>query len=88
MTLTSGSGAWWTANTAIDAEPVFNNSGQSGMLSRLEDRRKIAAASAINFEYRNTRVKVCFSILLPEAFEDQARSFFKRLNNYQALVLP
>jgi hypothetical protein len=34
----------------LDPELEFSASGQSGMLSRVEDRRKIAVARAINFK--------------------------------------
>jgi hypothetical protein len=42
----------WTVFTSADVRAVeASSSGQSGMLSRFEQIRKIAAASAISFEY-------------------------------------
>lgn len=56
----SAAGGWWAPKRTIDPDLVFSNSGQSGMLSRLAERRKITAASAINFECWNTKFKTCF----------------------------
>jgi hypothetical protein len=39
----------------LDPELELSASGQSGILSSVEDRRKIAVAIAINFEQRNAK---------------------------------
>ncbi len=61
--LAEASGEWWAAKRTIDPGAEFSNSGQSGTLSRLAERRKIAAASAISLECRDMKFKTCSSIL-------------------------
>ena len=48
----------WAARRTVEPCVAFNNSGQSGTLSRFAEMRKIAAASAINFEYWKTKFTI------------------------------
>jgi hypothetical protein len=48
---------WCTSETEADPEVEPSNSGQSGMLSKVADSKKIAVANAINFETRETKFK-------------------------------
>ena len=41
----------------IDPELEFSSSGQSGTLSKVDDKRKITVASATTFDSRETKFK-------------------------------